>query len=114
MITIDGKLHDTLYDKFFLELSNGHKIEVEEQTFLKYDIRDAYNGSGVIKGYVIMYKGRTLSDYVIGYNNYPIDLLMGYPPKIFKTRKQAKVILDLLNNRTKHDKYTIEQYRKEY
>lgn len=114
MIKIEGKLHDTINNKFFLELTNGATVTVTKEVFNSYNISDIYKQKGIIEGYIIMFKGKPISDYTISFNNYVVDIVMGNPPKLFKTREEAKVILDLLNNRTKTYKYTIKQYRKEF
>ena len=114
MIIIEGKLHDVLKNKFFLELSNKKKVEVSKQTYLEYNISDQYTKPGVIKGYIIVYKGKPLSNYTIGYSNYPIDLVMGNPPRVFKTKKEATELVKMLNSRTKRYKYIVEHYWKEF
>lgn len=114
LVKIEGKVYSIITDTYILELTNGATVDVTKEIFNSYNIQDVYKQKGKIEGYIIMFKGKPLSEYTICFNNYAVEIVMGNPPRIFKTKKEATDLVKILNSRTKNYKYTIKQYKKEF
>lgn len=106
MIKVESKIYDVKKDVYILELSNNMRIEVLKEDYERFDIGDNYSGSLNVIGYAIIKGNDFLSNYITTTDyNQPHNIDYGNDPYIFKTRKQACDLIELMEKQ--HTKGTL-------